>query len=37
MALLQCRDFFKLYPHIKLIEDIDTAEVARRIQKKKNL
>ena len=35
MALLQCRDFFKLYPHIKLIEDIDTAEVARRIQKEK--
>jgi len=35
MALLQCRKFFKNYPHIKLIEDQDTAEVARRIQKKK--
>ena len=32
MALLQCRSFFKDYPHIKLIEDTDTAEVARRIQ-----
>lgn len=32
MALLQCKAFFKQYPHIKLIEDVDTAEVARRIQ-----
>ncbi|WP_431137137.1 prephenate dehydratase [Psychroserpens mesophilus] len=32
MALLQCKDFFKSYPHIKLIEDRDTAEVAQRIQ-----
>ncbi|MCX2680414.1 prephenate dehydratase [Galbibacter sp. EGI 63066] len=31
MALLQCKVFFKQYPHIKLIEDADTAEVARRI------
>ncbi|WP_010136837.1 prephenate dehydratase [Ochrovirga pacifica] len=31
MALLQCRSFFKDYPHIKLIEDADTAEVAKRI------
>jgi len=31
MALLQCKEFFKQYPHIKLIEDSDTAEVARRI------
>lgn len=31
MALLQCKEFFKTYPHIKLIEDTDTAEVARRI------
>ncbi|MGB6267777.1 MAG: prephenate dehydratase [Olleya sp.] len=31
MALLQCKDFFKQYPHIKLIEDKDTAEVAERI------
>ncbi|GGD14153.1 prephenate dehydratase [Hyunsoonleella pacifica] len=33
MALLQCKDFFKNYPHIKLVEDKDTAEVAERIQK----
>jgi prephenate dehydratase len=31
MALLQCKSFFKQYPHIKLIEDKDTAEVAQRI------
>jgi prephenate dehydratase len=35
MALLQCKAFFKDYPHIKLVEDKDTAEVAERIQKKK--
>ncbi len=35
MALLQCKEFFKQYPHIKLIEDKDTAEVAKRIQEKK--
>lgn len=34
MALLQCKQFFKKHPHIKLIEDKDTAEVAERIQKK---
>ncbi len=31
MALLQCHKFFKDYPHIKLIEDKDTAFVAKRI------
>ncbi len=31
MALLQCKEFFKKYPHIKLIEDSDTAEAAKRI------
>jgi prephenate dehydratase len=31
MALLQCMDFLKRYPHIKLVEDKDTAETARRI------
>lgn len=31
MALLQCKAFFKNYPHIKLIEDKDTADVAKRI------
>ena len=33
MALLQCKEFFKKHPHIKLVEDKDTAEVADRIQK----
>ena len=32
MALLQCKEFFKKHPHIKLIEDSDTAGVAQRIQ-----
>jgi prephenate dehydratase len=32
MALLQCMDFLKKHPHIKLVEDKDTAETARRIQ-----
>jgi prephenate dehydratase len=32
MALLQCKDFFRQYPHIKLMEDVDTAETAKRIQ-----
>ena len=31
MALLQCKQFFKKYPHVKLVEDKDTAEVAKRI------
>jgi prephenate dehydratase len=31
MALLQCHQFFKEYPHLKLIEDKDTAVVAKRI------
>ncbi|WP_299012689.1 prephenate dehydratase [uncultured Polaribacter sp.] len=33
MALLQCKAFFKKHPHIKLVEDADTAEVAKRIAK----
>ena len=32
MALLQCMEFLKKYPAIKLMEDKDTAETARRIQ-----
>ena len=32
MALLQCMDFLKKYPNIKLVEDKDTAETARRIR-----
>ena len=31
MALLQCKKFFKLHPNIKLIEESDTAAVAKRI------
>ncbi len=34
MALLQCMDFLKKHPHIKLVEDKDTAETARRIDQK---
>jgi len=34
MALLQCKEFFKKHPQIKLVEDVDTAEVAKRIAKK---
>jgi len=33
MALLQCKEFFKKFPHIKMVEDVDTAEVAKRIAK----
>jgi prephenate dehydratase len=35
MALLQCKEFFKKHPHIKLIEDKDTAQVAKRIHEHK--
>lgn len=35
MALLQCKEYFKQFPHIKLVEDVDTAETAKRIQEKK--
>ena len=34
MALLQCMDFLNQYPHLKLVEDVDTAETAKRIQEK---
>ncbi|MFT5892761.1 MAG: prephenate dehydratase [Dokdonia sp.] len=33
MAHIQCRRFFQKYPSIKLVEDTDTAGVARQIQK----
>ncbi|ADY29805.1 MULTISPECIES: prephenate dehydratase [Cellulophaga] len=33
MALLQCKDFLKAYSHIKLVESVDTAETAQRIEK----
>lgn len=32
MALLQCKEFFRKHPHIRLVEDVDTAEPAKRIQ-----
>tara|TARA_R110000868_G_scaffold822_10_gene6154 strand:- start:1954 stop:2781 length:828 start_codon:yes stop_codon:yes gene_type:complete len=32
MALLQCKEFLKCYPHIKLVEAVDTAETAQQIQ-----
>ncbi|MBT8324183.1 MAG: prephenate dehydratase [Winogradskyella sp.] len=35
MALLQCKSFLKKYPHIKLVEAKDTAEVAMEIAEKK--
>lgn len=31
MALLQCKVFFKDYPHVKLVEAKDTADVAKQI------
>jgi len=34
MAILQCRKFFRSHPHIKLVEESDTAEIAQRIQEK---
>ncbi|MSP85391.1 MAG: prephenate dehydratase [Flavobacteriaceae bacterium] len=33
MALLQCMEFLKKLPNIKLVEDKDTAETARRIHR----
>ena len=32
MALLQCREYLKSQPHIKMVEDVDTAETAKQIQ-----
>ncbi|AEM71013.1 Prephenate dehydratase [Allomuricauda ruestringensis DSM 13258] len=32
MALLQCKEFFKAHPQIKLVESMDTAETAKRIK-----
>lgn len=37
MALLQCKQFFENYPHIKLVEDTDTASTAQRIHQKQLL
>jgi prephenate dehydratase len=33
MALLQCREYLKKQPQIRMVEDVDTAETAQRIQK----
>ncbi len=35
MALLQCKEFFKKHKNIKLVEDVDTAAVAKRIASEK--
>jgi len=35
IAIAQCRNFFNKYPHIKLVESIDTALSARKIHDKK--
>lgn len=35
MALLQCKTFFSDYPHIRLVEAEDTADIARKINKEK--
>ena len=34
MALLQCREYLKRQPHIRMVEDVDTAETAQRIRSK---
>ncbi|WP_442265268.1 prephenate dehydratase [Tenacibaculum sp. ZS6-P6] len=34
MALLQCKEFFKKHRHIRLVEDVDTSAIARRIADK---
>jgi prephenate dehydratase len=35
MALLQCKNFLMKYPHITLVEEKDTADVAKQISEKK--
>lgn len=35
MALLQCKNYFKAYPHIRLVEAEDTAAVAQKIAEEK--
>jgi prephenate dehydratase len=35
MALLQCKKFFENHPVIQLIDDVDTASVAKRISEEK--
>ena len=33
IAIAQCRDFFRQYPHIRLVETVDTALSAKNIRK----
>lgn len=35
MALLQCREYLKTKPHIKMVEDVDTAQTAKQIHDNK--
>jgi prephenate dehydratase len=35
MAILQCKEYFEQYPHIRLIESVDTALSAKEISEKK--
>ncbi|MDZ4707859.1 MAG: prephenate dehydratase [Saprospiraceae bacterium] len=35
IAIEQCREFFKAYPHIKLIESVDTAYSVKEIREKR--
>ncbi len=35
MALLQCKEFLKTQPQMRLVEDVDTAETAKRITEQK--
>lgn len=35
MALLQCREYLKTQPQIRMVEDVDTAETAQRIRENK--
>jgi prephenate dehydratase len=35
IALAQCREFFEPYPHIRLVESVDTAESAARIGRRR--
>lgn len=35
MALLQCKEFFRNHQQLRLVEETDTADVARRIQEEK--
>jgi len=37
MALLQCREYLKTKPHIRMVEDVDTAETAKQIHDKQLL